>query len=510
MSSLLGRVDALFRGLSLADFWERVGRIHGNRVLVRTETGGRTAAELAGEVERWADALRPAIRVGQPVVIAMPNGYDLFLACFAVARAGGIPAPVNDQMTEVEIDHVIADAGASLVIRSTADLDAPRPSRRRGRARAGGSSSTGAPAALFYTSGTTGMPKGVALSDRSLVGQLALGVFTPPGMVGEVLVALPVAHIMGFAVLCGLAISGTPVIFRPRFVASEVLDLIEVERPAGFVGVPAMFRKLEAAGAADRDLSSVRVWMSGADAMPGDLARAFKSYGSSVSLPLIGGVGEATFVEGYGMVEVGGGIAVKMSPPFLPIGVGDSLGFRLPGYRFRVVDQTGAPVLPGRVGELLVKGPGVLEGYWNDAEATAEVLDSDGWLRTGDLVRSGPAGTVIFSGRAKAVVKSGGYSVYPLEVETVLGEHPAVQEAAVVGLPHRDLGEVPAAAVIVAPRRRVTEAELIEWAEERLSHFKVPRRVIFVDELPRTGTAKVDRSRVRELFAAPARGRRAR
>ena len=168
-----------------------------------------------------------------------------------------------------------------------------------------------------------------------------------------------------------------------------------------------MYRMLEEAGADDRDLRSVRLWISGADVMPPELARRFKRRGAALSLPGLGAVGEATFAEGYGMVETGGGAAAKVSPPFVPLGLGDQLGIPLPGYSFRVVDEHGDEVRLGAVGQLLLRGPGVLEGYWGDADATNAVLDDEGWLSTGDLVRRGPMGTFSFQGREKAVIKSG-------------------------------------------------------------------------------------------------------
>lgn len=469
--------------------------IHGDRRLVTEPATGREltyrqAAELVGS---WSAAVAQRVSPGDRVVIAVPNGYDQFLLCLAVSRAGALPVPVNAQMRQSEIDHVEADSRAALVVRDLADLAGPAVTIEAAQP------SVGDVAALFYTSGTTGSPKGAELTHRALVGQLTMVGALPDLPLGESVVALPVAHIMGFISLLGMAVAGVPVVCFERFRAPQVLDTIESRRPGMFIGVPTMYRLLLEAGAESRDLSCVRVWVSGADVLPEELARAFQRMGSLATLPIVGPVGGAFVVEGYGMVEVGGGVAVKVHAPGVPLR-GDTLGFRLPGYRFRVVDEAGRAVRLGGVGELLLRGPGVLRGYWGAPEATAAVLDSDGWLHTGDLVRRGPAGTVMFQGRAKQVIKSGGYSVYPVEVAGVIEAHPDVLEAAAVGLVDEHLGEVPVAAVRLRPGARVTPEQLVAFASERLAHYKAPRKVIVVDDLPRTGTEKVQADRVRELF----------
>ena len=308
---------------------------------------------------------------------------------------------------------------------------------------------------------------------------------------------------MGFAVLIGLAFAGIPTYLLPKFNPVRVLDAIEQRRATMFVGVPAMYRMLDEANASERDLTSVRVWASGADAMPAELAERFKRMGATITVPLLGAVGQAAFAEGYGMVEVGGGVAAKFSPPFLGAGsgpLGEALGFALPGYELRVVDDDGAELPSGQVGELQVKGPGVLRAYWGDEEATAAVLTEDGWLRTGDLARKGPLGLLVFEGRSKHVIKHGGYSVYALEVEQALEQHPDVLEAAVVGLADERLGEVPAAAVRLAAGATLKKAGLDVWVKERLADYKVPKRFVAVDELPRTGTNKVQKAALVELF----------
>lgn len=487
----------LRRDLTLGNLMERLAAIHGGRHLVTEANGGLdlTYRQAAKRVARWAGGIAARTEPGDVVVIATPNGYEQLLLCLAASRAGTLPAPVNDAMRPDEVDHVVADSGAKMIIRSAHEVDGSEPLRK-----AVGANGHDV-AALFYTSGTTGKPKGAELTHEALVGSLRGAAAIPPALTrAESVVSLPVAHIMGFVALLGMASAGVGVFFLQRFHADEVLDAIEARRSTLFIGVPAMYRLLLEAGAAERDLSSVRIWGSGADVMPPELAREFKSFGSTIVLPGIGGIGEAMFAEGYGLVETGGGVAAKLSPPYLPIGLGDSVGFPIPGYRMRIVDDEGEPVGVGTTGELLIKGPGVLKGYRGDEAATSAVLDVDGWLHTGDLARKGPLNSVVFAGRKKDVIKRGGFSVYAVEVEAVLEQHPDVAEAAVVPLPDERLGEVPGAAVRMADGATLDADALRAYAHDHLSGYKVPVRFIAVDELPRTGTNKVQRREVVALF----------
>lgn len=525
MLRLLRRVDvALRHQVTLADLADRWVDLHGDRLMVTEEgvapprsTRGGNRGRVAGEVReltygdaadlvaRWSGVIAARSAPSEPVVIATPNGIDQFLLCLAVARAGRIPAPVNPQMRPVEVDHVIADSGASLVIRGAAEL-AKGPGSRSVLARPAEPDPDDV-AALFYTSGTTGAPKGAELTHRALLGGLAPMAAMPSGLRNDELVlSLPVAHIMGFISVVGPTIAGVAMYFLRQFQAGRVLDVIEQRRSSAFMGVPATYRLLEQAGAAYRDLTSVRVWMTGADVMPASLARKFKTYGASATLPLIGPVGEAAFFEGYGMVETGGGVVAKVSPPLLPVGLGDSLGMTLPGWRVRVVDNDDQPVPSGSVGELQIQGPGVLKGYYGDAAASSTALTEDGWLRTGDLVRSGPFGLMSFQGRSKNVIKSGGYSVYAVEVEADMEEHPDVVEAGVVGLDDPKLGQVPVAAVRLRSGATVTPDELLAWSRGRMARYKAPRQIVVVDDLPRTGTRKVRRDHIVPLFHDPAAG----
>jgi acyl-CoA synthetase (AMP-forming)/AMP-acid ligase II len=494
----MGERFGLARGkdLTLGVLMERLAAIFGDRRLVSDDDGTFTIAVdgAADLVDRWAGAVAAASKPGDPVVLATPNGYQQFLLTLAVARAGRVPAPANAQMSPSEVEHVVADSGASLVIRNAADVDTSSP---HGPAVPAG---PGEVAALFYTSGTTGKPKGAELTHTGLFGGFPLAALAPRRLGrDEAVIGLPVAHIYGFTTMVGAACGGVPVHFFSRFNPTRVLDAIEQRGATMFAGVPAMYRMLLEAGAADRDLSSIRLWISGADAMPTELSARFKRFGATTKLPGIGAVGQATFVEGYGMVETGGGVALRISPPMLPTGLGGSVGFPLPGNTFKVVDEDGETVPVGGTGELWLTGPGVLKGYHGSPEATATALTADGWLRTGDMARRGPLGTVHFEGRMKDVIKRGGYSVYTVEVEQAIEEHPDVLEAAVVAVPDDRDGEVPVAAVRLGAGRTLAAADLESWCAEHLSRYKVPVRFVAVDDFPRTGTDKIQRAAVVEL-----------
>jgi acyl-CoA synthetase (AMP-forming)/AMP-acid ligase II len=495
---LLRRLElARDRDLTLGTFAERLARVHGEGRLVEEHDGGlRLGYEAAAAaVERWAGGVRRRVRSGDRVVIALPNGYGVFLLTQAVTRAGGVAVPINPQMRPQEIEHVVEDSAAALVVRDTAEVDDGEPA-------GAASADPNDVAALFYTSGTTGRPKGAELTHRALLGRAVNGALFPSGLRrDEAVSGMPVAHIAGFSLLLQLAAFGIPVYLLPKFRPDVALDAIEQRRATIFVGVPAMYRMMEEAGAESRDLSSVRMWASGADAMPHALARRFQKFGAIAHLPVVGRtVGEALFVDGYGMVELGGGAAVKVLPPGLPLPLGDLLGFPMPGYKMKIVDDTGREVPRGEVGELAVTGPGLMRGYHGHEDDTRETLTEDGWLRTGDLAQRSRLGFFEFVGRKKDVIKHGGYSVFAAEVEDVLDEHPAVLDCAVVGLPDARKGEVPAAAVQRREGTSVGEPELREWAAERLAEYKVPQRIVFVDELPRTGTDKVRKADVVKLF----------
>lgn len=485
------------RDLTLGTLLERLAAVHGTTRLVEEAGGGLslTYDEAADRVARLTGGIGEQIEPGDRVVVATSNGYMLLLLALAVGRAGGVAVPVNPQMSDDEIGHVIADSQATLVIRDPAEVERPHP----------------APAAavdpndvavLFYTSGTTGKPKGAQLTHASLLGAVGASAAAVPlaWMRNECVTGLPVAHVAGFSVLLEMAALGVPVLLLTRFRPDDALDAIETRRATIFMGVPAMYRMMLEAGAEQRDLTSVRVWVSGADVMPPDLARRYQRMGATATLPVVGRpVGLAAVVDGYGMVELGGGVAVRVHLPGVPL-PGDGVVRPMRGHELKVVDDRGAEVPRGEVGELVVRGPGVMRGYHGKADATRETITPDGWLRTGDLARRRRFGVVEFAGRSKDVVKHGGYSVFAVEVENVLRSHRDVVDAALVGLADERKGEIPAAVVQRAVGSTLGADELIAWAREHLSAYKVPQQITFVDELPRTGTHKVRKGDLGRLF----------
>ena len=304
---------AFRRDHTLGVLLERLAEVRGSTDLVEEADGGLTLtiAEAAHLVDRWAGRIAVRVQAGR----GRGGGHAQRLRAAAAVprrlRAGAVPAPVNALMRPDEIAHVECRLGRrGHPIHAVSDLPA---------AQALGHAVPAEPddvAALFYTSGTTGKPKGVELTHKGLLGGVMAGTLIPGGIRHDTaVVSLPMAHIMGFAVALGMACAGVPVWFLPRFHPVRVLDAIETRRASLFVGVPAMYRMLLEAGAEDRDLKSVRVWVSGADAMPAELAARFKKLGATAVLPVVGAVGEAAFAEGYGMVETGGGVAAKVSPP---------------------------------------------------------------------------------------------------------------------------------------------------------------------------------------------------
>lgn len=480
--------------------------------------GARTYDDLERHTGLLAAALAHAgVGGGRRVLVLLDNRIDIALTVFALARLGAVAVPVNARLTAHELRAVADAAGADLAV---ADHEPAAHAREVaievievegiGDVLAGGGLAplppvgrdVDAPAVMLATSGTTGAPKAAVLTSRGLLTATGRLLAAPVGARryglragrDRVLAALPLTHVMGLQVLVGALCAGVPLLHRHRFRAEEVLDLIERERPNVFLGVPTMYADLEAAGAGTRDLTSVQLWGSSADAMPAERARRFQSYGRAVAER----AGTAVFVDIYGMVELSGPAAVRVYPPSLVRAVTlPVVGVVLPGLQVRTVDDDGQPVGTGEVGHLQFRGAGVLRGYEGREDAGP---DDDGWFATGDHGRLWPGGVFSLAGRGRDRLKVGGFSVFPAEVEAELATAPGVAEIAVVGLPDDRLGERPVA--LVVPTDDFDAEVFLAHAEREVAGYRRPREVITVERLPRGNHGKVDRDEATALAEA--------
>lgn len=479
----------------------------GTRIALRADTIDVSYDDLAAHGEQVAALLRGrGVEVGDRVAIALPNGPAYVSAFLGALRAGAIAVPLNPLLRPREIAFHLADCGAALLLTAPVAARAstfpgvdvvalpvppsacPEPAGTRAVRDLDDT------AMLLYSSGTTGWPKGVELTHRNLDAASAMTARALDGVLRDavLLAAVPLFH--GYGLGCALLAPlrrGATIVLLERFHAGAALDAIERERASVFVGVPTMLMRMVAAQARQpRDLGSLETCLSGGGAL-----RTPELHACERAL-------RCEVLEGYGASEV---LRVAVNRPRRRRT--GSVGPPLDGVEVRLVDPAGRPVGDGDVGELEVRAASVMKGYWGNAAATAATI-RDGWLRLGDLARQDADGSLSLAGRTKDVILRGGFTVHPLEVEEVLLRHPAVAEAAVVGIADDELGEEIAAAVVFAGAVAEDEAarvrELQAWLREQLAPFRRPRLVWAVDALPRGVTGKV----LREQLRADAAGRR--
>jgi long-chain acyl-CoA synthetase len=443
------------------------------------------SARVAGLLR--AKGVRPGDRVG----VMLPNVPHFAVVYYGILRAGGVVVPMNVLLKEREVAYYLADSEARLLFAWHEFADAAHGGSDQAHADCllvepgsfeallGRSDRVAEvierdgreTAVILYTSGTTGTPKGAELTHDNLRRNAAIsaGLF---GVDGETVTlgALPLFH--SFGQTCGLNATvgaGGCLTLVPRFDPERVLEVIERDRVTVFEGVPTMYAALLNHTARERfDTATLRVCVSGGAAMPVEVMRAFeRAFGCAV-------------LEGYGLSETSP--VASFNHPDRERKPG-SIGTPVDGVEMRIVGD-------GEIGEIAIRGHNVMKGYWRRPDATSEAI-REGWFHTGDLARVDEDGYFFIVDRKKDMVIRGGYNVYPREVEEVLYEHPAVREAAVVGVPHPELGEEVAAAVVLVPGTAAEAHEIVDFVKRQVAAYKYPRLVWFVDELPKGATGKI-------------------
>ncbi|WP_326959427.1 class I adenylate-forming enzyme family protein [Amycolatopsis sp. NBC_01286] len=481
-----------------ADILRTAARRHPDRTALVTATRTLTYRELDAAAAAVAGGLRDrGIAPGDVVTLYAPNRWEWLAAYHGALRAGAVVNPANALLTAEELGYVTQDCRAAAVITTSAlrervtgvalvvDLDNGAdavPFADLLEAAPREPVDVDGPCTIAYTSGTTGHPKGAVQSHYGVLVNCALTATMHARREDDVVVtALPLPHVYGNVAVHSTFCVGGTVVLRERFSPGDVFAAIEEHRATIFEGVPAMYAMLLADPALARaDLSSLTRSTVGGQTIAVTTMRAWQERSG------------APLLQVWGMTELSGHATTHS--PHAPEVLG-SIGVAYPGVQIRVadLDDPARDAPDGVRGELLVRGPVVMLGYHDRPEATAETIDADGWLRTGDLGYRDPTGHLFVVDRKKDLIITGGYNVYPAEIERVLAGHPAVAMVAAGPVPDAVKGELACAYVVLRPGETATADELIAFTTPHLAPYKRPRLVRFVDRLPATPSGKIKR-----------------
>ena len=454
-----------------------------------------TYAQLSGATAHMAGLLAAkGVEPGDRVGIMLPNVQYFPVAYYGILRAGGVVVPMNVLLKGREVSFYLNDPEAKLLLAWHGFEEAAREGAEEAGAELvvvkpgefeqllGGTEPVtelaerdgSDTAVILYTSGTTGTPKGAELSHDNLYTNCDVSVHTLfSGSEDDVILgALPLFHTFGQTCAMNAATCvGALLTMLPRFDAGKALEIIERDQVTVFAGVPTMYGAMLNHPERGRfDVSCLRVCVSGGAAMPEQIMRSFEAeFGCKI-------------LEGYGLSETSP--VASFNHPNRERKPG-SIGTPIAGVEMKLVDAVDG------VGEIAIRGHNVMKGYWGRPEATAEAIGADGWFLTGDMAMVDSDGYFFIVDRTKDLIIRGGYNVYPREIEEVLYEHPAVREAAVLGVPHDELGEEVGAAVALKDGQEVGADELQAFVKEQVAAYKYPRRIWFVDELPKGPTGKI-------------------
>ena len=499
--------------MNLADLFRINFSARANKAAIRFGDRAVTFGDLDAQSNRVARALaRLGLQRGDRVAFYLNNSLELVYAYLANLKSGFITVPMNTQYRDTEITHIVADAEPRVILTDRAqlpilqslnslqslprillaeDLDslAARESPAALDIPVGGDDL----ATIMYTSGTTGRSKGAMISHNNLVANIT-------GLVAAwhwsaddtLLLTLPLFHMHGLGVaLHGALTTGCSTILHRAFKPDRALDALLDENVTLFMGVPTMYVRLieEASkrGMMRVPVPQMRLFVSGSAPLSVETFEQFqKIFGHKI-------------LERYGMTET----AMNMSNLYAGARIPGTVGVPLPGVTVRVGDERGNALPDGEIGEILLRGSNVFRGYWHAPEKTAEtfVTDAEGnrWFRTGDLGKRDPAtGYYVLLSRRHDLIISGGFNIYPREVEELLLKHPAVREAAVIGASDAARGQVPVAFVVRQGERVVCAEDLIDYCSAHLARYKIPRRFIFLDALPRNAMGKIEKKKLSE------------
>jgi long-chain acyl-CoA synthetase len=502
--------------VTLAQLLSSAARRYGSRRALIFGDEALTYADLDERAERFAGHLQSlGLATGDRVTLWAPNGIAWVVAYYGVLRAGLVVNPLNFLLTAEEVAYATADCGARVLVAGREKLAAVRglvgvrglehvigvgggtegvgvsPLRGAVTSAPAAKAVEVAPdslAAILYTSGTTGRPKGAMLTHRSLLLNGALTAQLHGRTCDDVVVtALPLPHVYGAAILNAAVLTGMTLVLHARFDAVAVLADIRLHRATLFEGVPTMYHYLlTCPQLAESDVSSLTRCTVGGQTMPlATMQEVERRLGCAL-------------IELWGMTELGG---LGTTHASLAPGRLGSIGVALPYMETRIaaLEAGGEDPSRGEVGELCVRGPLVMQGYFGNAQATRESIDEQGWLRTGDLARQDAEGYLYVVDRRKDMILTAGYNVYPAEIERVLALHPSVALSAVGSVPDPFKGEVPKAYVVLRSGSHVSAAEILEHCQEHLAAYKVPRQVKFVSDLPKTSSGKILRRSLASL-----------
>jgi long-chain acyl-CoA synthetase len=436
---------------------------------------------------------------GDRVAIMLPNVPYFAVCYYGVLRAGAIVVPMNVLLKAREVAFYLgdseakvcfawhdfgdqakagaADANTELFLVKPGEFEALLAEAEPDRGVA--ETADDDTAVILYTSGTTGTPKGAELTHGNLARNVEAGLnLFDPSPDEVILGALPLFH--SFGQTCGLncaVAAGACLSLIPRFDAGKALGIIERDGVSVFEGVPTMYAAMLAHPERDSfDVSTLRLCVSGGGAMPLEVMRGFEdAFGCAI-------------LEGYGLSETSP--IASFNHPDKERKPG-SIGTPIEGVEMRVVDEDRKPVAQGEVGEVAIRGHNIMKSYWRKPEATAEAIGPQGWFYTGDMARVDEDGYFYIVDRKKDLIIRGGYNVYPREIEEVIYEHPAVHEAAVIGIPHPELGEEVGAAIALNESAEATPDEIRDYVKGQVAAYKYPRRIWIVDELPKGPTGKI-------------------